>query len=81
MGLLPSRCRPVVSAAPENWACAQSRFLGPSALPCLANPLGTPGTPGLEGTTSVPSHPVFPPLSSQLLYLKLILNFLFEETK
>lgn len=61
MGLLPSR-RPVVPAAPESWACAQSRFPGPAALPCLADPLGTPGTPGLEGTIRVPSHPVFPPL-------------------
>lgn len=50
-------------------------------LPCLAAPLGTPGAPGLEGTIIVPSPHLPPPPFSQLLYLKLILNFLFEETK
>lgn len=68
-------------AAPQPQGAGPVQGAGPwGRLPGLATPLGAPGAPGLEGTIIVPS-PRLPPLSSQLLYLKLILNFLFEETK
>lgn len=68
----------VAPTAPEQRGLCSSTADSQGDLPCPAAPFGTPGAAGLEGTTRVP---LSSPLSSQLLYLKLILNFLFEETK
>lgn len=78
MGLLPSCCRlqplQLHVAGPVQGA-------GPRAIcPALPLPWELQGLPDWR-EPSLFLLPIFPPPSSQLLYLKLILNFLFEETK
>lgn len=73
---------PVAPTAPEQWGLCASTADSQGDLPCPALPLHSE----LQGLLAWREPPVFPlplssPLSSQLLYLKLILNFLFEETK
>lgn len=76
MGLLPSCCPPASPYSSKERGLCREQVPGASRLPCLAAPLGS-WVGGNHPCSFSPS----PRPPSQLLYLKLILNFLFEETK
>lgn len=79
-GFFPHAAAPLslqlLRAGPVHRAGSQGR------LPCSALPIPS-GLQGLLGWREPSEFPLTlsSPSSSQLLYLKLILNFLFEETK